>query len=277
MPELTPKQVKKLERLSRIIEDGDVGILENLLETEEKFEELKAELEAKVDNIVAEVKASAPNMKDLLEQIRGTPGYTPKKGVDYDDGKPGENYVLTTKDKKEIAKSIQIPVIEKVVERIEIVKEQPIVTEVVREVAVFSKKMMEEAVPAMGERIRDSLELLPEGEKLKIEAIQDLRKELDDLKTRPVYMGGGGVTGQGARDLVKDIDLSASLDGVTKTFNIQAVWNIVSVSLDSYPYGTLRKTIDYTWTPTSITFTSTIDASTQLAAGQKCILTVVQG
>ena len=280
MSELTPKQLKNLERLAKVVDEGNVGVLENLLETEEKveealqkFEEKSSKLEEKFEKAVEEVKASVPDMKDILEQVKG---YTPVKGKDYFDGepgKPGENYVLTAKDKKEIAKSITVPVVEKVIEKTNTVtvKEQPIVTEIVKEVAVFDRQMMEEAVPVMGERIRDSLELLPDGEKLKIDAIQDLRKELDELKKRPVYMGGGGITGQGARDLVKDIDLTSQLDGVTTTFNIQAIWNVISVDLESYPYGALRKGIDYTWTPTSITFTATIDPATQLAAGQKCI------
>ena len=127
------------------------------------------------------------------------------------------------------------------------------------------------------EEIRNKLESIKEeNEKLQIEAIKNLRKELDELKKSggKASFIGGGVMG---RDLVKDINISSQLNGVLKTFNIQAVWNIVSVSLSSYPYGSLRKDIDYTWTPTSITFTDEIAASTQLSAGQKCILTVVLG
>lgn len=127
--------------------------------------------------------------------------------------------------------------------------------------------------------------VLDGGEEI-VAKINDLPTDDDDLKIGVQHIKGlkkfvkenqqtiisGGITG---RDLFKDIDLSDSLDGVTKTFNIQAVWNIISVSLSSYPYGALRKDVDFTWTPTSITFTSEIDAGTQLASGQKCILTVV--
>jgi hypothetical protein len=108
----------------------------------------------------------------------------------------------------------------------------------------------------------------------RIDELEDKLKELANKKvTTNTVIQGGGIVG---RDIIKDIDLSAQLDGVTKTFNIQAIWNVVSVNLSSYPYGALRKGIDYTWTPTSITFTDEIDASTQLGEGQKCILTVVQ-
>lgn len=108
------------------------------------------------------------------------------------------------------------------------------------------------------------------------EDIKEMREEISELKKKS--KGGTQVNaGIVGRDLIKDIDLSSQLNGSTKTFNLPVVWNIFSVSLSSYPYGSLRKGIDYTWTPTSITFTSTIDETTQLANGQQCILSVVSG
>jgi hypothetical protein len=121
------------------------------------------------------------------------------------------------------------------------------------------------------EDIRNMLEALPTGDKLAIEAIEGLRKELDALKKGAVTGGGGGIVG---RDIIKDYDLSAQLDGATKTFNLPAIWNIISVDTSSFPHA-LRKGVDYTWTPTSITFTSEIDAASTLAAGQTVVLTIV--
>lgn len=273
-PELTPKQIKNLERLAKVVDEGNIGVLENLLETEEKMEKMEEEveqriekLEQKFEKVVEEVKASAPDMKLMMEQIRGKDGKdgqsivgpqgprgpqgpagrTPRDGRDGRDGKDGQSIVgppgPAGKDADEVAIQDRI----------------------------------EKNLPSLGGAVRDGLELLPEGEKLKIDAIQDLRKELDEVKKRQSQINVGGISQAAARDLVKDIDLSSQLDGVTKTFNIQGVWNVISVSLDSFPYGALRKNIDFTWTPTSVTFTSTIDAATQLASGQKCILTVIQG
>jgi hypothetical protein len=45
---------------------------------------------------------------------------TPIKGIHYEDGK---DYVLTAQDKKDIAKSIKVPIVEKVIERVEVIKE----------------------------------------------------------------------------------------------------------------------------------------------------------
>ena len=90
--------------------------------------------------------------------------------------------------------------------------------------------------PDTPQQILSKVESLPEGERWKIEDVNNLRKELDELRKK-ISLGGGTFIGGGTmgRDLIKDIDLSASLDGVTKTFNIQAVWNIITVDLSSFP------------------------------------------
>lgn len=128
------------------------------------------------------------------------------------------------------------------------------------------------ALEGKGEIIVEEINSLPTDTdefKIDVEHIKGLDKLI--RKNQPVIMGGGIV----GRDIFKDVDLSSQLDGVTKTFNIAAVWNIISVSLSSYPYGALRKGVDFTFTTTTITFTDEIAADTQLASGQKCILTVV--
>lgn len=108
------------------------------------------------------------------------------------------------------------------------------------------------------------------------EALEDLKDELERVrkeKQKAPFLSFNHMPN--FRDVVKDYDLSAELDGVTTTFNIPAVYNVVSVALSSYPYGSLRKGVDFSWTPTSITFLSPIDAATQLSAGQSCVLTIV--
>jgi hypothetical protein len=55
--------------------------------------------------------------KDILEAA------TPIKGVHYKDGEDGSDYILTSKDKKEIASQIDVPIVDKVIERTEIIKE----------------------------------------------------------------------------------------------------------------------------------------------------------
>lgn len=104
--------------------------------------------------------------------------------------------------------------------------------------------------------------------------VAELEKEIEKLrKMKGSVITGGGIVG---RDIVKNYDLSPYLDGVTKTFNIPAVWSIISVACSSFP-NILRPTIDYTYTPQTITFTSEIDETTTLAAGQTVIITLVSG
>ena len=153
-------------------------------------------------------------------------------------------------------------IVEKTIETI--IEKQPIVTNEIKEVAVADTP----------EVIKEKLESLEDEDKLKISAIKNLEEELDKLKKQkqqPIYVGGSSGGGR----IVKAIDISSSLNGSTKTFNIQAVWRIVSVHLSSFP-NILRETTDFTWTPTSITFTSEIDAPSSLATGQTCILIIAE-
>jgi hypothetical protein len=129
-------------------------------------------------------------------------------------------------------------------------------------------------LPKLGAEIRNGLELLPDGEKLSIEAIQDLRKELDDLehriiaKSNAVGFGGGGTGGR----TVYAYDLSPVLNGVDKTFNLPSFWRIISVQSSSFP-NAFRPTVDFTTSGSSITFTSEISAESTLQLGQTIIIT----
>ncbi len=129
--------------------------------------------------------------------------------------------------------------------------------------------------PDSAEDIRNKLELLTGKDRLNVSAIDGLDDLFVEINKKVAGVGAriqmGGITG---RDMFTDIDISAQLDGVTSTFNIQAVYNIISVHLSSFPHA-LRKNIDFTYTPTTITFTTQIDPATVLALGQTCVLTAV--
>lgn len=131
-------------------------------------------------------------------------------------------------------------------------------------------------LPMFAEAFRNGLETLQEDERLDTKAIRGLEivmERIDKLEKRPqqTYQ-----TPPDFRAHFKDIDLSDQLDGATKTFDIPATYNILAVHLSSFPHA-LRKAVDFTYTPITITFTDEIDAATSLAAGQTCVLTVVTG
>src|SRR5207245_6040566 len=85
--------------------------------------------------------------------------------------KDGVDYVLTEADKQEIASKINVPIVEKITHTI--VKEQPIVTEITKEVALTDT----------ADDIRNKLELLPaedeDGEDQRLDA--SAIKALEDL------------------------------------------------------------------------------------------------
>lgn len=151
----------------------------------------------------------------------------------------------------------------------------PDLSDIDKRIIEVSKKIedmdSEEPEELEAEEVRDSLESIEvEEEKLKIEAIGFLRRELDEIKARLTSIStssGKTVFGGSGGRAVRSYDLSSQLNGVTKTFNLPAMYRIISVHSSSTPF-TLRQTTDYTWTTTSITFTSAITASTTLATGQ---------
>lgn len=122
--------------------------------------------------------------------------------------------------------------------------------------------------PDTADDIRNKLELLNGDDRLKIEAIRDLREELDALKRTNTYHTFAVQRGQ-----LRAYDLSDQLDGVTSTFNLPAFWRIISVQSTSTPV-VFRPTIDYTANASvpSITFTTQIDPATTLASGQTLLV-----
>lgn len=215
-------------------------------------------LKSKTDNELSEVKQSIASyceqeMSAMHEKMEA-------KMSEMKDGEDGEDA-----DEEEVAKMACEMATEQVKSLI------PSVEQVVEQVGL--------KLPQLGEAMRDGLELLPDGEKLSIDAIQDLREELNKLERRilsgtgkNVYVPSAGGGGGGHTMYV--YDLSSSLDGVTKTFNLPAFWRVISVQSSSFP-NAFRPTVDYTTDAgtSTITFTSEITASSTLAAGQTVIIT----
>lgn len=148
---------------------------------------------------------------------------------------------------------------------------------------VFDERMSQAEMLLAGENIRNALEALPsedengDDQRLKASAVQGLdeliervaglSENVSRIQTTPT----ASIVG---RDIIADIDISSQLNGSKKTFNIQAIYNIISVDTSSFPHA-LRKNIDYTYTDTSITFTDEIAAASTLASGQTVIITAV--
>ena len=130
--------------------------------------------------------------------------------------------------------------------------------------AIEEKPVKEET----GETIVDKINALEIEPDKQIDAKHIKGLEKYGGKDRVIYTGGGG---SGGGRIVREYDLSASLDGSTKTFTLPAFWRVISVHLSSFP-NILRPTVDYTTSNPSITFTDEVNASTSLQNGQTAIV-----
>ena len=119
------------------------------------------------------------------------------------------------------------------------------------------------------EEIRNSLETLKgDGrlDKSAIKGLEDIENNIVKLKGMKVGGGGGGKS----RDTVRYYD-GFALDGSTKVFTIPAVWKVLAIFSSSFPF-IFKATTDYTWTTSTLTFTSAVDEATTLASGQTLVM-----
>ncbi len=177
-----------MARVVNIADQEAVAIVDELIGIETKIETVSSTLEKSVEKVDAKAEEAIAIAKETQKQ-KGPEGYTPVKGVDYTDGKDGENYVLTDSDKKEIAEKITVPVVEKVVETI--VKEQPIVTEVTNNVEN----------PVTPVQVREKLEALKDDERLDKSAVKGLENIID----QPVLDRAIGILDQRTSFLINKV------------------------------------------------------------------------
>lgn len=280
---LTPDKKRKLQKLARVVDGGNIGILEHLFE---------------IEDLISEVRKSVPDLQSFLESVRGKDGATPKKGVDYFtkseiagfkeeitpvkgkdyfDGQKGDTPIkgkdyYTKKDKEEIiieaskratpkkGKDYLTP------DEIRSIKKE--ITPVKGKDYFDGEKGDDGNIKQIApQEVRNLLELLQDDERLDAKAIKGLDEhiglKINDVKSGFQFVGSPGSGGR----VVRYYDLSPLLDSSTTTFQLPANWRIVAVMSSSAPF-ILRPTTDYTSTDVSITFTSQIDPTVTLATGQ---------
>ena len=135
-------------------------------------------------------------------------------------------------------------------------------TAMVARMAEMHPKMMAEMKAMLpevetAEVVRDKLESLSDGEKLSIQAIQDLAEILEELKKKGgKIVGGGGGVNLGALNIhfIDDETPSGTVNGSNTIFTISLT--PATGSLKVYRGGTRQRvTEDYTLSGTTITFT----------------------
>lgn len=121
------KYHNQIVRKVNVLDNGTEGILVEIEKLDTKIDEVETTLVTKVDQALL--------IASNVQKMEGKPGYSPIKDIDYFDGKDGESYILTDEDKKVIASSIEVPIVEKVIEKTKtVIRETPIVTEITKEV-----------------------------------------------------------------------------------------------------------------------------------------------
>lgn len=185
--------------------------------TEEILQSEIVRVEAKVDTIDTDlnsrIEAIESELTDKVETALAIAETTKKEK-----GDKGDSYVLTESDKLDIAKQILVPVVEKVIERTETIREIPTITEntIVNEVAVKDT----------GEEILAKINELPVTEEYQIDAsriknlpeIQNVRagglsKAYADKLYVPIGSGGGSSTwGSITGTLSDQTDLQTALN-----------------------------------------------------------------
>lgn len=245
---LIPEKLKKLKQIHEATSPRLVSEkLDKLEDNDDKMAEtidiLAEELETNTKALLTGLKeldnkkADKQELEEKISQVQTIKG---------DKGDDGKDYVLTPEDKQEIASKIEVPIVEKVVERTEVIKEQPIVTEVTKEVAV--KDTAEEIV--------DKINTLPiePDKQIGMEHIEGLIDKLNDIIRKPGTRNGGFSKVAMDIHIVDDETPTGTVNGVNKTFVLSSIPN-PATSLKVYVNGQrMRITEDYTLSGSAITF-----------------------
>lgn len=162
---------------------------------------------------------------------------TPKKGIDYRDGfdgKPGESYTLTDRDKQEIAKNIDVPVVEKIVEKTLI--EKPTITEIVKEKALKDEPL----------EIANKLNTLEEVIEPKVIKGLNRRFNIIDKNISTIKKEkSSGTSGGGMGNVQHQVfNISAGTTSVTTTYPISGRGNAIFKA--NYEGSGLDKDVQFT-------------------------------
>ncbi len=221
----SPYFLKKAGRLANIIDEGAIGIAKELDTLESKIETVTEEIKA-TDRRVEDAFTTA---SEALIQAKEACKMEGAQGMQGEKGDTGDSYILTLKDKKDIANSITVPILEKVIEKtVEIVHEQPIVkTEIVKETTVDKSQTGEEIVNKVNDLPIDT---------------DDFKIDASHIKNLPVH-GKGHTGGVKALSNLVDVNVAGIQIGQTLQWNGTA-WVAVTVSGSGFTKLTTASTID---------------------------------
>ena len=246
-----------------------------LLDEIEKVDERVDGLEEMLDQKIEETKELIPNLdsvKEILESIRGRPGEKPTdeelltliKPIipKVEDGHTPTKEELLTLIKPLIpqSKDGETPSDERLLALI-----TPLIPLVENGKDADPKavlELVEQRIPEIGERIRDSLELLQGNNRLDASAIKGLTDELKkltdslgELRARPA-----GRPGMKRVPIIKRYNLSSQVDGTLKAFTLpQDTVDVVGVFGSQFPLN-FNPGTDWTFSGRTLTLADAVSA-----------------
>ncbi len=245
--ELDEKQKKRLEKMGDFATDKDVSSFSEQLDTNELLERLVNKETPQPPEV-----QKTELMGAELVTIKGEKGDTGEQGEQGDRGEKGDSI---KGDKGDFVKGEK--------------GDKGSAGKDGKSIKGDNGKDGENGKDGSPDKTDDILKKLKD--KLSIKSISKLEDELKDIRKtisgNSLFAGASSTAGGGR--IVKSYDISASLDGSTKTFSLPAFWRIISVEGSSFPFS-YRETTDWTSNADTmkITFTGEIDASSSLSAGQ---------
>ena len=145
--------------------------------------------------------------------------------------------------------------------------EERIITEVLASLNLPNKEEMiasvENNLPTLGLRIRDAMELLPEGDKLEMSAIEGLEEALKEIKAIRAPGFGGGSAGDSSinvslQRMVQTVTPTGDIDSANKVYTTPTDINIVfSFAIN----GMFIHDAEYTISGNTITFTTALPSA----------------
>lgn len=262
--ELGDKQKRKLMAAAEVVEKGDFAVLEKILEFQDFLEDLKEEIDEKLaqkdteieehkENVYAEMSSKMGEMLAEISVIKQDVEKMVKNDhMEAMHAKMMADYDTKLQGFKSDLESIRASIPE--------IPESFDPTDIQNRIVEVENKIPKIPDELTAYQVRDKLESIDnESEKLRIEAIQNLREELDELKKKAgarSFFGGGFNYSSMNLHLIDDETPSGTINSSNTVFTLANLPNPAS-SVKVYLNGVRQRvTEDYTLSGATITFVS---------------------
>lgn len=207
------QQQKFLENQNRILDEKEQERLQRLSAVDQKLE-LVDEKIVLIDDTIANttefITEASAVLTDTLEQAQAELA----RAQEIQKGADGEDYRLTDEDREEIASLIEVPIVEKVIEKTEVIREQPIVTEVTKVIKeVDNEAIIKEIVKKLKkdfsteQTVISKLEKMILEKKVKTEDVEGLEQTLSAIRRMAGgFRGGGDTVLAGSNIVIAEVD-----------------------------------------------------------------------